>query len=908
MTGVAEALLGHAILRTGARVRDLVIGREGELRVAIREALVTAAATLTLPTGTDADWVANAIIEGRLADGTPAALSGITTDRLQLGTADFARRLRSLMPPDLISDLEGIGVDTTALFEAFGDSFPETVRSHGARPESPLSDLAARIEASASQRSLSAITEELGINLAQTAETLASLRRASEVRSRRRLDALGVPDELIDTVQASIETTPLYAVEPGKLVVLEAEAGAGKSTAGERVHLAAIGHAEADPTAPLPVFIEANRLQGSVGDEVRRLWGSNSELATRGVSLVVDGADEVGTAKARQFVLDAKAMLRGDPERAVSVLVTQRPLDLGLHFDEAMPVIPLSEEQAALLVRQLSRRDLHVWMYSSVIRDAIRWPFFAIAVGLAGAEATSPLPPTRSAVIESVVRRALRDTPWEDAAELLGRAAVASVDAGHRPVPIGEVATNYGQEESLRSSRLVRVDDERISFQIALIAEWFAAEHLRANLTLVDALVTDARRLDLWRFPLLLATESQGFDRMQPAMTALAENAPGMAGWILTQPDRFDALRRGSGEVDDVATQDSRQLATRLRHAFSALGDGLEPLSRTSALYSTGRLVPIVVSTSGRECDYAWHRSDPGLPDVLDSFPVVGTDDYYSNWLSLTSATMSDHPAWVWRHAQDHLRRLVEASLKSGAVFSGAPVADAEARWNLAMEALGRRGAIGARPIERNELAAILLRHDDILRKMGIEDARDDRPTARLRQLVAELEFAKQDVLDAPWPAPDRLHQPLPSGWVWNFWSPAALVERARASTRAGLDLYKHAIDSNLRRFEAQLQTSAAWPVRVVGYMTPADGYRGLQGMPVSVWYLDFDASEVSSDWQLVTDLRDIGEQLHNRRQGHHYGELHGIYSSEPATAFATLLLWDDLSDWGWVKGPTPKG
>ena len=64
----------------------------------------------------------------------------------------------------------------------------------------------------------------------------------------------------------------------------------------------------------------------------------------------------------------------------------------------------------------------------------------------------------------------------------------------------------------------------------------------------------------------------------------------------------------------------------------------------------------------------------------------------------------------------------------------------------------------------------------------------------------------------------------------------------------------------------------------------------------------------MSSDWQLVTDLRDIGEQLHNRRQGHHYGELHGIYSSEPATAFATLLLWDDLSDWGWVKGPTPKG
>lgn len=908
MTGLAEALLGHAILRTGARVKDLVIGREGELRAAVREALVAAAGTLTLPPGMDADWVADAVIEGRLTDGTPAALSGTATGPLQLGAFDFAQRLRSRMPPDLISDLERAGVGTTALLEAFGNSFPETIRSHGARSESPLSDLAARIEANASQRSLGSITEELGINLAQTAETLAFLRRASEVRSRRRLDALGVPDDVIDTVQASIDAIPLYVVEPGKLVLLEAEAGSGKSTAAERVHLAAIGHAEADPMAPLPIFIEASRLQGSVGDEVRRLWGSNPDLATRGVSIVIDGVEEVGTTRARQLILDSRAMLRGDPEQAVSVLATQRPVDLGLHFDDTLSLVLLTEEQAARLIRQISKRDLQVWMYSSVIREAIRRPLFAIAVGLAGNETTSPLPPTRSAVIESVVRRALRDTPWEAAAELLGRAAVASVDAGHRPVPIGEVVTNRSEEEALRSSRLVRVDEERISFQIALIAEWFAAEHLRAHLTLVDTLVTDARRLDLWRFPLLLATESRGFDRMQPAMTALAEHAPAMAGWILTQPDRFDALRRSSGEIGDVPTLDSRQLATRLRHAFSALGNGLEPLSRTSALYSTGRLVPIVVATSGRGCDYAWHRSDPELPDVLDSFPVMGSNDYYSNWLSLTSATMSGHPAWVWRHAHDRLRRLVEASVKDGAVFKGAPVADAEARWNLALEALGRRGAIGAIPIERNQLAGILTRRDETLRTVGIEDARDDRPTARLRQLVAELQAAEQDVLDAPWPAPDSLHQPLPSSWVWNFWSPAALLERARAATIAGLDLYKYAIDSNLPRFEAHLQTSAAWPVRVVGYMSPADGYRGLQGMPVFVWYLDFDANEVSSDWQLVTDARDIVEQLHNRRQGHHLGELHGIYGSEPATAFATMLLWDDLSDWGWVKGPVPKG
>jgi len=909
VTGIVEALVGHLALRSGAKLKDLVLGSEAELRASVRAALVLAAGDIELPDGTDPGWVADAMIEGRLGnDAVPTELSGSTgTAPLELGAANFAMRLKSYMSPELIDDLERQGIDTSRLFEAFGRRFPEVIRANGTNAASPLRDLASRIEASESDRTTSAIASTLGVNLDQTGETLRELRRESQERTRRRLDALAVPDELVQDVLASIELIPLPSFEGGRLLALEAEGGSGKSTIAERLHVLAIERAETDPSAPLPVFVESNGLRGSLRDAIMRLWGANAELSTRGIDLVVDGLEEIGTTGARGLLLDVRSMFRDDQVPVVRVLVTQRPLFLGVKLDGKVALTLLSDEQATALIRRLSGQEHLSLIYTPVIRDAIHRPFYAIAVGLAVAESPSRFLPSPSTVIESVARRALADVPWDSVADLLGRAAAASVDARHGSVPIRQVTVSHQEEAALASSRLVRVDDRRFSFQIALVAEWFAAEHLRKNVGLVDALIEDPQRLDLWRYPLLLAVESQGFEQMEPALTALARHAPAMAGWILSQPDPFASPQVEAHLLDEDVVRDARKMAAQMRVAFSALGDGLESLSRSWVLFSSGKLLPIAVATGGRRCEYSWHRPDPGIPDVLDALPSPRTEDFRPNWLSLTSVTLTDHPAWVWRHAQDELRGLVEGSIKDGRVFSGAEIFGREARWNVALEALGRRGSLGAAPVERQDLAALLVKRDEILKAAGIEHARDDRSTAAIRALVTEMEACSEEELLSPWDPPDNLARP--QGFVWGFWSDTALLNRVRAFTRDGLHLYKHAVDGVLPHFTSHLRVSAAWPARVVGYMSPANYDRGFEGQPMFLWYLDVESDEVETEWKLVEDVGEIARGLYEERQvgRWHMGEPTGIYRADPATAFATSLLWDDLKEWGWTNGRAPQ-
>jgi hypothetical protein len=61
--------------------------------------------------------------------------------------------------------------------------------------------------------------------------------------------------------------------------------------------------------------------------------------------------------------------------------------------------------------------------------------------------------------------------------------------------------------------------------------------------------------------------------------------------------------------------QGDRRLASQIRVAFSGLGEGLQNLSKSSILYSSGKLTPPLL----RPCDHAW-PPDPSLPTCSMSY------------------------------------------------------------------------------------------------------------------------------------------------------------------------------------------------------------------------------------------------------------------------------------------------
>jgi hypothetical protein len=767
------------------------------------------------------------------------------------------------------------------------------------------------MEADALYGASDSIASVVGANLAGTRETLERLLEESHQRILRRLDSLGVNENQYSGLLTSIDAIPLPLYAAEGLFALSAEGGSGKSTIAERMHREAIERAASDNSAPLPVFVEARRLDISLDGTINRLWASAPHLPERGVDLIVDGLESIGLHQGRELLLDIRSMVRNPLSVVIRAVVTVRPLDFGLKDEEFLQFQLLSEKQATDIVTRLSGQKYISALYPPMISDAIRRPFFAIAVGLAASEPEKFFRATTSRVIESVVRRAVASIAWEPAAEVLARAAAASVDVRHGPVRLAEVAASQEERSALTSSRLVSVlEGDRVVFEVSLIAEWFAAEHFRRNPDLMTALVHDATRLDLWRYPLLLAIESQDSDWLQAPLTELAIQAPAMAGWLFSQPDPFDVGQLDAMRPEDGLTRDASHVAGQFRVAFGSLAQGLRPASDSLPLFTGGNLVPLWLATHGPRCSYAWHRASPDLPAILEAAPRLdgGLGD---EWLTFVDMRTSGHPVWQWREAQQRIRGGLENLIKVGTIFESlateSTIYAKEREWLLALSAVGRRGGLNAAPVGRDELDEVLARRDKLLTDVGLVGALDDRLTSETRHLVFALHQSGVTELCSPWEAPDRLHDPR--GFVWGAWSDEGLLERVRKITEAGLRLYASVIDEQLPQFAPHLYLRRDWPVRMIGYMTPASYERGFAGQPQLLWYFDLEATDLGVSWELVDDVDGIARDLYENRRVNRWsgGLLPGLFSPNPATGFAADLLWRDLKEWGWSQGTTPE-
>jgi hypothetical protein len=356
VTVVGEAGVGVVLEVLVGSLRDTFAGTDAQLRKLISEALATAAEQVGLPTPCDGKWIARKFLES-------AAESGVS--RLQVvgtalsGNADFepsaiSDRLRVAVNSELRDDLVSLGIKVDRVVDRFGPCLVAAVRAAATNSKSPLQAFASRLEADATYALLDNVAAAVGASREDVSTTLDMMEHEVERRILKRLDVLGVADHAVAAnIVRSLELVPLPEREDVGLVGILAEGGSGKTTLAERVHLAAIEDARGDYQAPLPLFLEAISV-GSITAEITRVWAEASDLATRGVDLVVDGLDEVGIDRGRALVGELRSLVN-DPRSPIRrALVTARPLDFGLRNGETTPVSLLSEEQASAIVAMVS--------------------------------------------------------------------------------------------------------------------------------------------------------------------------------------------------------------------------------------------------------------------------------------------------------------------------------------------------------------------------------------------------------------------------------------------------------------------------------------------------------------------------------------------------------------------------
>ena len=246
MNGIVENLVAAGVLAGGQRLVDLLSGGEGELRNACRVALAKAVTDTVHPRNEDERvWLTQVIGEGLADTGVPTRITRGGHGPLELGTEAFGRRLAEALPDQLRDDMaERLGVDIDRLVERFGSILVDEIRRAALAPRSRLHTLASRLEASQLQEAVGRVGHRVGLEDGDIAQRLAELQRLSHDRVLRRLEALDIPAELTSALGTQLATpaaSDAPATEP--LRVMSEEVGTGKSTAAERLHIAAIERA-----------------------------------------------------------------------------------------------------------------------------------------------------------------------------------------------------------------------------------------------------------------------------------------------------------------------------------------------------------------------------------------------------------------------------------------------------------------------------------------------------------------------------------------------------------------------------------------------------------------------------------------------------------------------------------------
>jgi hypothetical protein len=701
-------------------------------------------------------------------------------------------------------------------------------------------------------------------------------------------------------------------LSPGKLIILTGEMGVGKSLIGERLFQAAILKAKEDVTAPIPVFFEARQLQGklleqAIEESIRGLCNP----VKKSILVIVDEADEVGTTNAVRLLKDARTLVQIWQD--VTLLLIGKPILEFVNVEEAIEVPLLSKDVSEALVRRISGQQYFSSnRLSKPVQDAILRPLFAVLLGTHLRERGVWTLQSKAQLLSSLVERSLR--PLREnltrVSQLLEQLAAACIDRGGKTVPATEIAS-WSEQQQLLESRLIIAEGDGLRFPLAILTQWFAAQRLLTDASIIGTLIEDKQRLELWRYPLVIAVATFSLNRVSGLLAPIAKKEPVMAADIVSEALAFQ------GHSLEVPSLSALELGRQVRIAMQAWMDGFRPLASFIAPSLENRTLPTIgvrVSQKQLETDpptdtqiitawveIAWHSGNENLPEVIELPPDIDSDNLSSSgWKSLRGFPPYMLASWVWKWT---LEQVISSLLQQRSIPVGAGLLSLEAAWQGASYILRRDHRI-PNAISLDEIEACLTGVQEVPCSPMMHHC--------LSQLEIEMEVAH---------AREQTHLILPTSF-YVFRSCCTLTHRtllayAEDVYRGAFEGYLQLVNTLSTRFIPKLQHVSILPARLVGVLAfPSDS----DSVSVS-WY--WEPLPTGSQNEVYFRLSDhplprndpsimaVMEKWFSLRpqQWMHFAmktctrpQLTQYWlGANPITELAYEFLWEDLKKIGWV-------
>ena len=747
---------------------------------------------------------------------------------------------------------------------------------------------------------------------------LGRLKAAGEARVTRSLELLGLDEASAAQIAASALGEPPMAVTED-LAVVVGSMGIGKTTELERQHRRAIDAALADTNSPIPVFVHARDFAtSSVKTVITAATEGLGDPSRVGVHLIIDGLDEAGvtvddilqrTAPVSAIWPNSKVILATRPEAP-----TPRVL--------ATPIEPLSAERAETLIEAIHDRSTS-WLPSrGELTDLLRRPLYAILYALARREgnllATHP-----ANLVASVSQRAVADLDLKDSEgfQLLTRLACEIMDSPGDSVELSALGLNPLQIARLSRSRILEVGDGRGRFQLAALAEWFAASEILSTSGRLDASLATPLAAHRWRYALTQAILQGSDEDADRIMTAMLRTRPGVAAWVFAEAQAPSGVRR-----DAPLPATATEAGVRIRHAAR---HWLDPWPTLQASYTFDGEMPVLGIAvdnhpGGSTLTTAWRtqRADGDLvvplPDGIDPF---GEPD--PAWTGEKFGSPSHGRLWPWDWTRDRYQRHIDNRLENRQLLAGISVCWSELAWDYAYRMLGRSPEVRSAPVPIEGLEAAIARVIEVepaAREVFIGSGRYGWRLSEGKAFVDDLRRLGIDQVESPWPAADTR-----ADWTDHCWTTNQLLARLHLTTKAALDAYAELVDQITPAMAPELPTFQLLPARVVGELTPGNASLGMEGSPrfrsyleplptgsdnEAVWTVIEPQGQVDEPWDQMADewWEQMAASIRQQRGEFailnnlviHYGNTQ-VFSSTPAGSLALAFFAADLAALKWT-------
>ena len=738
-------------------------------------------------------------------------------------------------------------------------------------------------------------------------------RKGGHRRIAMTMKAVGLDDEEAETLATRALATPPSITISEDLTVVSGAMGVGKTTELERIHRVAIDRRLADPNAPIPVFLQASEVANSSLVAAASVQADDLDDPSRvGVHLIIDGLDEAGVQIA-DLTLRIATLQADWPHSTVIVGTRPQSTPPGL---ETVVVEALTADAAESLMAAIHPGVASLKWLREELTEVLCRPLFAIRFALdhrQGNLAGS----SQGQLIGSVGRQALDDIgdTTDDAFDLLVRLACSVVDSGGRPVDVRSLEATPVQVVQLMRSRIVQVVDGNASFQLAAVTEWFAADALLRDSSMLTRSVSSASRAHRWRYVFVQALLQGSADEVDTVMSTLLASAPATAAWVHheAQPPRLE--RRSTPLAASV-----QEAGARIRRAARAWA---EPWSDLIGWFPDGGEPPTLgIAMGDQRLTTAWlSRSEDTLDRVVplppDVHPLANTN---SPWTGAKTGSPSNGENWSWDWMRDQFQRTIDGYFRDRDLLADIDLCWPELAWDFAHHMLRLRATVQSKPVQRADLEAAISKYRALTGTGEVYIGRrgGDWSLTEGEAFVADLARLGISEVRPPWPPANARGK-----WTWSWWTTEQLLARLQLATKTALDVYQAIVDRHLPTMAPELHTYQLLPGRIVGLLTPADPDKGYEGAPRYRWRIEPQPTDSPNEalWSVCNtddplpddEWESRNAQVRTMRGGDlaeriplytHYGEPQ-IYSSTPAGFLALKLLGRDLSAFKWITGPS---